>query len=108
MPLETPCAGRDEAMPSHPRLHGLPGTLTGEHRDTLMNGGVTVKPVLDRLAPGAVVRRLAVGLDRRLIPVYLVQINRVRLLGILEHVKPQAPRLVIRGATGVTQHGFHK
>jgi hypothetical protein len=73
-----------------------------------MHDGVAIKPIFHRLAPFHEVGRLAVGLNRRLIPIYLVQINRVRILSILEHVKPQAPWLVVHRAAGVTEHRFHK
>src|SRR5438132_240071 len=73
-----------------------------------MYDGVAVKPIFHRLAPFHEVGRLAVGLNRGLIAVDLVQIHRVQIPSILEHVKPQAPRLIVYRAAGITEQCFHK
>ena len=61
-----------------------------------------------RLAPFHEVWHLAVDRECCFIPVYFIQMTRVRILGILEHVKPQASRLDIHRAADITEHRFLK
>ena len=45
--------------------------------------------------------RLGMSLESRLIPVDLVEPYPVRVIGILDHVEPEAPRLLVDRATGI-------
>src|SRR5439155_12598795 len=65
-------------------------------------------PVLDRVDPSEIVRRLQVGVERRLVAVDFVEIQGVRILCVLEHVEPVTTGLVVYRAASIVEHRNEK